>query len=89
MTEKIAISLPDELLRMIEAERKRRGLSRSEFLRAAVQEHFQRVAERSKEARYVAAYQADPELETEWGELAGEGVRAWAGLPWEEDDQAR
>ncbi len=89
MTEKIAISLPDQLLRMIELERKQRGMSRSEFLRFAVQEHFARVAERNKEAAYVAAYRADPERVGEWDEVIAEGLRAWGELPWEPGDEAR
>lgn len=89
MTQKIAISLPDQLLRMIELECKRRGMSRSEFLRVAVQEHFDRVAERKKEAAYVAAYRADPEAAGEWDGVIAEGLRSWGELPWEAGDEAR
>lgn len=87
MTQKIAISLPDELLRLIEVERKRRGMSRSEFLRAAVQEHFERVADLRRDAAYVEAYGADPERAGEWNDLIAAGLQAWADLPWDAEDE--
>jgi metal-responsive CopG/Arc/MetJ family transcriptional regulator len=62
---KVAISLPEDLLRLVDHECRLRGISRSEFLRAAVLELFSRQEERAAVATYVAGYKSDPEDDEE------------------------
>jgi Arc/MetJ-type ribon-helix-helix transcriptional regulator len=62
---KVAISLPEQLLRVVDHECRARGISRSEFLREAVLELFARQEERSAVATYLAGYERDPEDDEE------------------------
>jgi metal-responsive CopG/Arc/MetJ family transcriptional regulator len=67
---KIAISLPDDVLRDVERERRHRGESRSKFFRRAVEAFLRHEREREDIERYVSAYQRDPETpeELDWVE---------------------
>jgi len=82
---KIAISLPDEMLQAIEAERQASGETRSEFFRRAVQTFLRQRQERKKEAQYIRGYQRYPETADELA-LAKATLRsAFADSPWEND----
>lgn len=81
MTSKVAISLPPELLRLVESERGRRGLTRSEFIRTALLEHFERVREREQVASYQESYRSEPEDLAGWTEIA---AAAWSDNEWDE-----
>ena len=64
---KIAISLPDEVLEAVEKERLGRSkvLSRSEFIKIAVQQYLRTETERSMEEQYIRGYLEHPETEDE------------------------
>ncbi len=64
-TTKIAISLPDDMLTVVEEQRKESGESRSEFFRRAVQLLLRRHREMDKTERYIRAYQKNPETKEE------------------------
>ncbi len=84
---KIAISLPEELLQGIERERIEHGVTRSQFVRHAVEAYLRRERERADVERYVRSYQEQPETPQEVAEaeaLYRAGLAAWADLPWEE-----
>ncbi len=82
---KIALSLPDQMLKVIEKERKARGLSRSEFLREAVERLLREERVRLEKEQYIRGYLEHPETEEEmaWAEAASAEVLA--EYPWEEE----
>ena len=86
---KIAISLPDEVLEAVEQERLGRNkvLSRSEFIKRAVQHYLQTESERSLEEQYIRGYLEQPETaeESEWLDKAAEEV--FANNPWSQEGQ--
>jgi metal-responsive CopG/Arc/MetJ family transcriptional regulator len=67
---KLAVSIPDDLLREVERARRRRGLSRSAVVQTGLRAWLkaQRDAERVK--RYVDAYRRHPETDEEVAEAA-------------------
>ena len=81
---KIAISLPDEVLEAVEKERQsgRKALSRSEFIKRAVQQYLRTESERSLEEQYIRGYMEHPETaeDTEWLDEAAAEV--FANNPW-------
>ena len=84
---KIAISLPDEFLSEVEAERSAHGESRSQFFRRAAELLIRRERQREAVQQYIRGYQEHPETEEEvaWGEA----TLGWAltESPWEGDDE--
>ncbi len=86
---KIAISLPDEVLEAVEQERLGRSkvLSRSEFIKRAVQHYLQTESERSLEEQYIRGYLEQPETaeESEWLDKAAAEV--FANNPWSQEGQ--
>jgi metal-responsive CopG/Arc/MetJ family transcriptional regulator len=64
-TTKIAISLPEDVFRAVEQERKASGESRSELFRRAVEMLLRRNRERAMSERYVHAYEQLPETKEE------------------------
>jgi metal-responsive CopG/Arc/MetJ family transcriptional regulator len=81
-TEKIAISLPKELLRLIDLGARSKGLSRSEFIRQAIAELFRRQEERAAAERYVEGYRRTPEDDQEIHEALQTATAALAQEPW-------
>ena len=86
---KIAISLPDEVLEAVEKERLGRGkvMSRSEFIKRAVQQYLRAESEKSLEEQYIRGYLEQPDTpeESEWlGEAAAE---VFASNPWRQEGQ--
>ena len=84
---KIAISLPDEVLRAVEQERLARGESRSAFFRRAVEQLLRREREREADQRYVRGYLEFPETEEEDVWIRAAGLMALAEEPWEDGDE--
>jgi metal-responsive CopG/Arc/MetJ family transcriptional regulator len=84
---KIAISLPDEVLQVIEKERLTRGESRSEFFRRAVEQLLRREREREWDEQYVRAYQQYPETAEEIALAEATMGYAFAENPWDEDSE--
>lgn len=86
---KIAISLPDEVLEALEKERQsgNKVLSRSEFIKRAVQQYLRAESERSLEEQYIRGYLEHPETEeeTEWLDQAAAEV--FANNPWISEGQ--
>jgi metal-responsive CopG/Arc/MetJ family transcriptional regulator len=58
---KVAISLPENILKAIEKERKIRGESRSEFFRRAVEKYLKQERESKEVEAYIKGYTALPE----------------------------
>lgn len=82
---KIAISLPDSVLDRIERERKARGVSRSEFLRLAVDALLLREQQREEEERYIRGYLEHPETEEELGWVQAASQAVLKAYPWEDE----
>ena len=84
-TAKIAISLPEELLKDIEAERLARGESRSELFRRAIEAFLRHERDHEAIEQYIQWYSNDPETEEEsgWVETASQGVLA--EYPWHDE----
>ena len=80
---KVAISLPSAILQTIEAERRKRGESRSEFFRQAVQSFLRELKERRDVERYVQGYLEQPETAEEVREVSAVSYGALAEEPWE------
>ena len=62
---KIAISLPEEMLKVIEKERTDSGESRSQFLRRAVELLLRFEKEQKRSYQYSQSYQEIPETQEE------------------------
>jgi len=79
---KIAISLPDKLLRAAERERKTRRESRSQFFRRAVEALLQQEQERVDIAQYVRGYREHPETAEEIEQARRQSKRGFDANPW-------
>ncbi len=84
---KIAISLPEDLLEIIERERRESGESRSQFFRRAVEAFLRRKQERKLEEQYIRGYQRYPETEEELALAHWANPIAFGENPWEVDDK--
>lgn len=80
---KVAISLPPAMLQSVEAERRKRGESRSEFFRQAVQAFLRDLKDRKAVERYVQGYLEQPETADEVREASVASYAALAEEPWE------
>lgn len=80
---RIGISLPGDLLRAVENERRSTGESRSEFVRRAVTDQLAARARRRAIERYVRGYAEHPESAEEIRAEGTIGVDAIAEEPWE------
>ena len=80
---KVAISLPEEMLRAVEKERKAMGESRSEFFRRAAERLLKDEKEALLVREYVRGYQANPETDAEVEAFTKAGSPALAEEPWE------
>jgi len=79
---KVAISLPENVLRAIEEERKVRGESRSEFFRRAAERLLKHEQESKAVEVYMSGYSAMPEAAGEIEEIDGAGVVVLSEDPW-------
>ena len=84
---KIAISLPQELLKEIERESGARGVTRSEYLRRAVEAFLRREREREAIEQYIRGYQQYPETTEEIALAESTTLLAMAENPWEGDEE--
>ena len=80
---KIAISLPDKLLRAAERKRKATRETRSQFFCRAVETLLAKDRELEQERRYIEGYRKFPETEAEIAEAHRLGMEALAREPWE------
>ena len=79
---KVAISLPEHVLKDIEKERKSKGESRSEFFRRAVEELLKHEKESEAVKTYIHGYTIMPELTEDVQAVHQAGVNVLAGEPW-------
>ncbi len=84
---KVAISLPDELLRAVENERRTHGITRSELFRRAVTAFLQRQRDREAIESYVAGYRDQPETDGELSWLSATSREVMDAHPWNEDSR--
>ena len=82
-TEKIAISLPSQMVKRMEKERKRTGETRSALVRRAIALLFAEKEREQRNRAYMAGYRAMPETEQEIraAEAAAADPLTWD--PWE------
>lgn len=77
---KVAISLPEDVLKAVEMERKTKGESRSQFFRRAVERLLKQERDSSKD--YVRGYQEFPESAEEVEAIHRIGIAVLAEEPW-------
>lgn len=80
---KVAISLPEHVLRAIEKERKARGESRSEFFRRAAEILLKQEKESEAIETYIRGYCVMPESVEEVEAVHRAGVAVLAEEPWQ------
>ncbi len=80
---KVAISLPPTIFQTVEKERRKRGESRSEFFRQAVQAFLRDLREKRDVERYIQGYLEQPETADEVREVSTVSYAALAEEPWE------
>jgi metal-responsive CopG/Arc/MetJ family transcriptional regulator len=80
-TEKVAISLPIDLVRKIEQTRKKTGETRSAFIRRSLERSFRESENEKKIRAYVEGYQRQPETSEEIAE-AEAAADLLAEEPW-------
>jgi len=80
---KIAISLPADMLEVVEKERVAKGESRSEFFRRAVEALLRQQREHAEVERYVQGYQKVPESDEEVEAAHRAGSAILTEEPWE------
>lgn len=80
---KVAISLPQDILKIVEQERKTKGESRSEFFRRAVEELLRQEQEKVAVEKYIQSYQQTPETTEEVEEALSIAGAVLAEEPWE------
>jgi metal-responsive CopG/Arc/MetJ family transcriptional regulator len=81
---KVAISLPERMLKAIEKERKGRGESRSEFFRRAAERLLKQEEEAKAVEEYIRGYIDFPETPEEIEVADKLGAAALAEEPWDE-----
>ncbi len=82
-TEKVAISLPSELLKKVESIRKVTGESRSSFIRRAVEAILSEWERKELIAKYEEGYRKKPETPGEIAAAEAAATELLAGEPWE------
>ena len=80
---KIAISIPNQLVRLIEKERRKTGETRSAFIRRAIRLMFQGKEHMLQVSEYVEGYRCRPETEEEIAAAEASASELLAGEPWE------
>ncbi len=79
---KVAISLPESVLKVIEQERKAKGESRSEFFRRAAERLLKQEQESKEVEKYIQGYYTTPESAEEVDAVHRAGVTVLAEEPW-------
>ena len=79
---KVAISLPEDILKTIEKERKARGESRSAFFRQAIEKYLKQEKESKEVDAYIRGYTDIPESAEEVEAIHQAGVNTLAKEPW-------
>jgi metal-responsive CopG/Arc/MetJ family transcriptional regulator len=79
---KVAISLPEHVLKAVEKERKARGESRSEFFRRAAEKLLKQEQESKAVEKYIQGYRDMPESADEVEAIHGAGTVVLTQEPW-------
>ncbi len=79
---KVAISLPEHVLKAVERERKARGESRSEFFRRAAEKLLKQEQESKAIEKYIQGYCVMPESADEVEAIHRAGTAVLAQEPW-------
>lgn len=79
---KIAISLPEHILKAVEKERRSRGESRSEFFRHAAEKLLKQEHESREVEAYIRGYCVSPESAEEIEAIHRAGSTVLAKEPW-------
>ena len=79
---KVAISLPERILKEIERARKERGESRSEFFRRAAEIFLKQERESKEVQKYIRGYCAMPESAEEVQAVHRAAAAVLAEEPW-------
>ncbi len=79
---KVAISLPPPIFNNVEEERRRRGESRGELFRQAVQAFLRDLREKKNVQRYIQGYLEQPETADEVRESSS-SYQVLAEEPWD------
>ena len=79
---KVAISLPEHVLKAVERERKARGESRSEFFRRAAERLLKQEQESKAVEKYIQGYCDMPESADEVEAIHRAGTAVLAREPW-------
>ena len=82
-TEKIAISLPGDLVQTVERLRKLTGETRSAFIKRAIEMALKKRAQKVLIAKYVDGYRKQPETINEIAAAEATATHLFAGEPWE------
>ncbi len=82
MTAKIAISLPEDLLRAVEKECRITGESRSSIFRRAVELLIKQQQEQEDSKNYMRGYEQLPETADEVEAALSEASTILSGEPW-------
>ena len=80
---RVTITLPSPLLAAVDAECRRAGETRREFLRAALEYYLRQQRERDDVARYVQGYIEQPESEEEVAAMEALAMYAFESEPWD------
>lgn len=75
MTKKTTISLPDDLYRKIERERKRSGLDRSSWIQEALGDYLTRNDEAAKVEAYFTGYTRTPDSDEDFEAIAAYNIK--------------
>ena len=79
---KVAISLPEHILKAVEKERKARGESRSEFFQRAAERLLKHEQESKAIEKYIQGYRDMPESPDEVEAAHRAGTAVLAQEPW-------
>ena len=79
---KVAISLPEDVLEVVETERKAKGESRSQFFRRAIERLLKQERDLLAVKDYVRGYQEVPEPAEEVEAVHRVGIAVLAEEPW-------
>jgi len=79
---KVAISLPENVLKAVEKERKASGESRSAFFRRAAEQLLKKEKEAQAIEEYVRGYKTMPETQEEIEAAHKAGMAILAEEPW-------
>jgi len=83
-TSKIAISLPEDVLTVIEIQRQESGESRSQFFRRAVDMLLKHQREQELSEQYLRAYREMPETKREIAAARRNARAILSQEPWDE-----